>query len=301
MKKFRLQSKNIGLTFSRCPLKKEEILEHLQSKIQIDEYYIVQETHKEPLRDENDTPYHIHAWISTVNKPNIQSCTFFDIGAKGEPGYYHPNVKKAKKNWVWNYLKKQDKKPLTNIPDNFVSLATDGKFDEALAQFIERYPKDYTLYMDKVKKNLRRMGQKERKAKIYPLVSDWDPDVDLTEKSLWLIGKSGTGKTEWAKSWCHSKGLTFLRITHLDKLKKYNGQDVLLFDDVSFKHLPRTTAIHIAETKNERDIHCRHAVAHIPAGVFNIFLSNDDKIWPRDPHGAIERRLEKRAPEIKFF
>ncbi len=300
-KKFRLQSKNIGLTFSRSHSTREEILEHLQSLLVIDEYYIVQETHTDPPRFEGDSPHHIHAWICLNTKPNIQSAKFFDIGKKGDANYQHPNFKKYNRSWIHNYLKKQDIDPLTNIPEGFVQMATEGKFDDALAQFIERYPKDYVLYMDKVKRNLRRMGEKERKPRIFPLISDYDPDVDLSEKSLWLVGESGCGKTEFIKSWLTHKGLSYLMVTHLDKLKKYNGQDVIVYDDVSFAHLPRETAIHIAETKNEREIHCRHACAYIPPGVYNIFISNSHHIWPDDHFGAIERRIEKRAPGIKFY
>lgn len=42
-KKFRLQYTTIGLTYSRCPISKNEILTFLLEKLGIEEYYIVQE------------------------------------------------------------------------------------------------------------------------------------------------------------------------------------------------------------------------------------------------------------------
>jgi hypothetical protein len=127
---------------------------------------------------------------------------------------------------------------------------------------------------------------------------EWDP----SEKSLHIVGESGTGKTEWAKSYVvHKLEKTYLRVTHLDGLKKYAGEDIIIWDDLSFNHIPRETAIHIAEVKNARDIHCRHSVASIPPGIGNIFLSNQAFIWPTDNYGAIERRVQIYAPSIRFY
>lgn len=290
-KQFRCQYKTIGLTFSQCEKSREDIMNAIieKSTYGIGDYYVAQETHK-------DGNHHLHIWLEFTEKPNIKTNTYFDVLG------HHPNIGNKKRNWIYNYLKKQDKTPYTNIPTGFIQLAIEGKLQEATSQFIDMHPKDYAINKERIDRNLSSLGKRKRKEHIYPLTSDYDPEWDPDEKSLHLEGESGSGKTEWAKSYVtHKLQKTFHRVTHLDGLKKYNGEDIIIWDDLEFTHIPRTSAIHIAEVKNARDIHCRHSVASIPPGVSNIFLSNNSYIWPRDDYGAIERRVLHRAPSIRFY
>lgn len=287
-KTFRVQYKTIGLTYSRCPLPKKEIVEFLQGKIQLEHYYVVQETHKET----KGCKFHIHAWIKLANKPNIRNCQYFDI--KG----HHPNIIKAQKSWVYNYLKKQDTAPLTNLEEGPCTCAESGNVALALERFKYKYPKEYALNYERLKKNFQLMSRKERKLRVYPFTGDtveWPSDT----KSLMVIDKPGTGKTEWAKSFVtHHLKQTFLRVTHIDALKRYNGEDFIIYDDVSFLHLPRETQIHIAEVANDREIHCRHRPAYIPPGVKQIFVCNEHPFSLGE--AAIDRRLHL-APLIRFY
>lgn len=294
---FRIQYKTIGLTYSKCNAERKEMVDFLQSKLSMEEYYCVRETH-DPTKENYspDFPYHLHVWFSLTSKPNIKNARYFDY--KG----CHPNVGKKGRNWIYNYLQKQDKEPYTNIPDGYVELAKAGRYDDAVSRFQAVHPKEFVINMPRVLQNLRTLSRPDSKMHVYPLTCEWDPQWDPKEKSLWIVGESGCGKTEWAKSYItHGMKKSFLYITHLDALKRYNGEQVLLFDDLSFAHLPRETCIHLVECKNPRDIHCRHAVASIPPMVANIFLSNHEAIWPTDNYGAIDRRLLMRAPSIRFY
>ncbi|AXH73085.1 MAG: Rep catalytic domain protein [Circoviridae sp.] len=289
-KKFRIQYTTVGLTYSRCPLEKSALRDFLLSlPHEVSDYYIVQETHKEA----NDCLYHLHAWIEFTNKPNIRNCNFFDCQG------FHPNIGKKKRNWIWNYLKKQDTEPLTNIEDGYVALAKAGLVDRALDCFSNQHPKDFIINYERIVKNVHTLGKRKRQDHIYPLTGDII-DWDMNQQSLLVIGPTGCGKTEWAKSFVtHHLEKTYLRITHIDGLKKYNGEDFIIYDDLSFKHLPRETNIHLAEVRNARDIHCRHAVAPIPPGICNIFLANEYPFLA-DHHSAIDRRLFL-APSIRFY
>lgn len=298
MSKFRMQYKTVGLTYSRCPLQKEVIRDHLLSLLEITEYYIVQETHEE----EKDNPYHIHCWFELANKPNIRNNRYFDIAYGGKT--YHPNIGKYKRNWINNYLRKQDKCPLTNIEDSYVALAKAGKTKEAMETFAFMHPKEFIINYDSVKRNISKIANNVKfKDHIYPFTGTdyiWDHGLSLV-----IIDKPGTGKTEWAKSYVNSKEKTYLRVTHIDDLKKYIDQDFIIYDDVDFSMLPRTTQIHIAEVKNSRSIHCRHSCANLPGGVKQIFCVN--KIPFNIEEKAIARRLhivdqtEMVAPFISFY
>lgn len=62
----------------------------------------------------------------------------------------------------------------------------------------------------------------------------------------------------------------------------------VIFDDMSFSHLPRDAQLHIVEQRNSAQLHVRYGVAILPIGCPKIFTCN---IYPftRDP--AIERRI----------
>lgn len=295
-----MQYKTVGLTYSRCPLSKEQIRDHLLTLKEIVEYYIVQETHKE----DKDNPYHIHCWFELANKPNIRNERFFDIAYAGIT--YHPNIGKKKKNWINNYLRKQDKCPLTNIADGYIALAKAGKKKEAMETFAFMHPKEFIINYNSIKRNITKLANRSKfHDPVYPFTGtpyEWD----MNKHSLVIIDKPETGKTEWAKSFIkyHLKK-TYLKVTHIDGLKKYEDEDFIIYDDMDFRHKPRTSQIHILEIRNARQIHCRHSCADIPPGVKQIFCVNEMPFNYDD--AAIKRRIhlvdqrDMLAPFIRFY
>lgn len=293
-KEFRMQYKTFGLTYSKCNYTKQEILDHIKTKAQVNDYYIVREDH-DPKKPDYDPkyPYHIHAWFNVLNKPNFRGHDYFNING------LRCNIGNKKLSWVYNYLKNNpkkicDKDPLTNIPLTYVELALNGDYEGAVKRFINSHPKDYLIHKDRIETNIRKLSRKRKRVHIFKddgrfkdVEQGWDQ-----KKSLLLVGPSGVGKTEWAKTFMHKLNKSFIMINHLDGLKRYNDEDCIIFDDMNFSHLPRTSAIHIAETINPQDIHCRHSIAHLPGGIIKIFTSNYQDIFPPDPAGAISRRLQ---------
>jgi len=114
---------------------------------------------------------------------------------------------------------------------------------------------------------------------------NWD---DSHRKSLVIQGPPGCGKTNWAK--IHAKKPA-LFVSHLDRLKDFRIgiHKSIIFDDLDFQHLPRTSQIHLVDRENPRDIHIRYSVAHIPAGVQKIFTCNHEPFCRDD---AIRRRVD---------
>lgn len=309
--KFRVQYSRVGLTYSRCPLHKEDFLHMIKDlSYNVEFYCIAQETHKE----EKDCPTHIHMYIEfETKKPNITNERYFDY--KG----YHPHIQRKNRSWI-GYITKQDKDPLTNIPQGYNDVAIDGDVPRALELFRHAHPKEFAMNLDRLKVNFQMMSKKEKKYHIYP----WEdftfpvPEYDDTKKSLIIIGPGNLGKTQWAKSYVHSLGKTFLYATHMDSLKKYRNEDYIIFDDMSFHHLNlrdhRQTLLAMFEIEDDRDIHARYKCAEIPAGTKKIFLANKwicayrmntfndsyDSSMPVDE--AFEKRMHVViAPSIRFY
>jgi hypothetical protein len=64
----------------------------------------------------------------------------------------------------------------------------------------------------------------------------------------------------------------------------------IVFDDMCFKHLPRTAQIHLVDQDDDRSIHIRYTTAFIPAGTPKVFTSNTPDIFEVHDE-AIDRRI----------
>lgn len=116
-------------------------------------------------------------------------------------------------------------------------------------------------------------------------------DVVLSDSASTILwGAAGIGKTEYAKYLLPRA----LFVTHLDDLALLDGDyQGIIFDDMCFTHLPRTSQIHLLDCDNDRSIHIRYATAFIRAHTKKVFLTNvrDGFIFDLlDP--AIKRRAQ---------
>lgn len=102
-----------------------------------------------------------------------------------------------------------------------------------------------------------------------------------------VIGPSGIGKSVWAKQMAPKPCLW---VSHLDVLRMYRPDyhRSIIFDDMSFKHMPVQAQIHLTDWTDSRQIHCRYGYATIPAKTVKIFTCNE---YPFETHPAIERRV----------
>lgn len=112
------------------------------------------------------------------------------------------------------------------------------------------------------------------------------------DRSMILWGEPGIGKTQFAKAMI---GSPFLMISHLDELIAFdpNFHKGIIFDDMDFTHLPRSSQIYLTDAEERRAIHIRYRVANIPRRTFKIFTTNiaGGRIFDLED-GAIKRRLE---------
>lgn len=154
-------------------------------------------------------------------------------------------------------------------------------------QIAEEFPESFIKYhkgIDELIKVIRpNYETTEHQERRYNL------DIDWTKTQVFL-GPSGCGKTTYAIQLIDRA----LFCTHMDDLARYNETDYngIIFDEASFKHLPREAQIHLCDQDQDRSLHVRYVCARIPKHTRKIFTSNLTlgEILLEDP--AILRRIQ---------
>lgn len=151
----------------------------------------------------------------------------------------------------------------------------------------------HTVAMVKYGKGLREAIvalQPKRQRVVYELESFSFHPLEFADGFSYIVyGESGVGKT----SYMRSRFPTALMVSHMDDLTRFEPSvhEAIVFDDMSFTHLPRTAQIHLVDFDDDRSIHVRYQTAFIPAGTRKFFTSNFVDIFDlSDP--AIARRVK---------
>lgn len=292
MSTFRIYAKNFAITFPatvRLPFDKDELLSHLAS-IDSPTYTLVcEELHQTGVP-------HFHALISYSTKKNVRNPRYFDfMGA-------HANVQGCKHlaNWI-AYVKKDGNfvergEPPTNPSTNRDTLnAADFSSEECWlrAAMAADMPPAYAMRFWAIHKQEEENGiltipegyTTNPAAQVCQALQNFIP-ADLEHKSLVLIGPSGCGKTTFAKQFA-TKPALFVR--HIDDLRKIKSTHrSIIFDDIDFRHWPRTSQIHLVDKYDASSVHLRYTTALLAPSIQRIFTGNDEMLSLQDP--AIRRR-----------
>jgi len=278
-KKFRINRKKVGLTYS-CPKdedenpieSKEKLLEHLELKGGHCQYVVSKELHESGKK-------HFHAYVHYDDKLDTQDQRFFDLAG------VHPNIINPGAGWI-AYCKK-DKEYITNIEVNpFTAALALETVDDAIDFLWKKRPQCMAMNGDRIEKNVtKRMRTLPPKPGNF--LGPWQWPMLENIESVILIGESNIGKTQFAKA--HFNNPLF--VSHMDRLRDFDAgvHDGIIFDDMDFTHLPRTSQIHITDWDEDRDIHARYGVAKIPANTRKIFTCNTMCVDEHDK--AIARRI----------
>lgn len=306
---FRLNSAQIFLTYSQCPIEPSIILEFIKNVVaewELDTYIIAQEKHK-------DNNLHLHAYIKLKNKPNKRNAErLFDFGE------YHPKVETCR-SWknVIKYVSK-DGNYITNIDEDELKkiLLANTKvgeiyekaFNVAREKGVEAGMKeletvktfrDLLVHGEAIEKNMKKLRAEDNNV-MYKL-EDFKPIefVWNRRKTLVLTGPSDTGKTSLALAMLPN----CLFVSDLDDLREYNTGKYkgIVFDDMCFMPdvatgkggLDREKQIALFDMDQPRHIKCRYHNAKIPANTPKICTSNlhiDNVCLYTDP--AIRKRVQ---------
>lgn len=146
--------------------------------------------------------------------------------------------------------------------------------DGSLSYIKENAPRDYILNKSSIDRHIRQIF-KETEIHLRPVhvfLIPFKSKEILERYSIFLWGQPGTGKTSYALAHFQKP----LLVSHIDDLKRITKEtDGIVFDDLSFKHYPRTTCIHLLDMEHTRSIHIRYGTAELRAGLPRIFTSNE--------------------------
>jgi len=293
VKRFRLRSKKLFLTYPRCPLTMEEALTQLSAVVSATGHVVAEEDHA-------DGGKHLHVYLEAETPMAVDSASALDLKS-GDGSTYHGNYQSVRsRSAVLKYVTK-DGKFVTNLDvspaaSNPWKRAREIASSEGLAaalSSLEEEPKtarDLCMNGDRIAKNLASMSRKKLRIEHDLSTFGWTEPWDGRTHTLLIYGATNLGKTALAKALLPDG----LLIRHLDKLRDYSsGQYTgIIFDDMAFGHLHREAQIAILDRGEDTQVHVRYAVAEIPAGTPVIVTTN------RMPGGvfamddpAIARRL----------
>nr|ASU11082.1 replication associated protein [Tomato leaf curl New Delhi virus] len=229
LQKFRVNAKNVFLTFPKCPLPKETMLELLKNiECPSDKLFIrvAQERHQ-------DGSLHLHALIQFKGKAQFRNPRHFDVTHPNNSSQFHPNFQGAKSSSdVKSYIEKDGdyidwgvfqidgrsaRGGQQTAHDAAAEALNSGSVEAALDILREKLPKDFLFQYHNLKANLERIFTPRSEGYVSPFsISSFDrvpPElVDWANVnvvcaaarpfrpiSIIVEGDSRTGKTMWAR------------------------------------------------------------------------------------------------------
>ncbi len=293
---FRLQGKHLFLTYPKIEITREEALEQLKEKIlprRIEKYVISTEKH-------TTGEEHVHVYLELDKKSNIENKNRLDLEIEGKEGKEkkHGNYQSCRSyNNVVNYIIKEGKtKVLTNkdlddlgrdinIWKKLYESNKDDDIKETLNKIGEIAPKLMITDYPRVKKALIEMKNDnkvkgdiiyaEGSFKVPKKVKDF---MEKPEKTLYLSGGSGIGKTEMMKMLFAKKygKDNFLRINNIEgikalMMKSYKG---LILDDVDLKKLTPEEILGLLDVQNTHNQRVLYGTVDVPAGMARAVVTN---------------------------
>lgn len=158
-----------------------------------------------------------------------------------------------------------------NIQDVYSEALAADSYDNALSIVKKDAPRDYVLYQNQIVNTFKHTFQPQYITPEFDWIADKIPEAILREKAIILSGPSGYGKTQYALS----HGEHPLLVSHIDELKKLTPlTDLIVFDDMNFKHWPANSCIHLTDLELPRAINVKYGIATIPQHMHRIFTTN---------------------------
>ncbi|AAQ21052.1 replication protein [Tomato chino La Paz virus] len=303
-KRFRLQAKNIFLTYPQCPLTKEEALDQLLSiQLPSNKKYIkiCRELHE-------NGEHHLHVLMQFEGKIQITNQRQFDLVSPTRSAHFHPNIQGAKSSSdVKSYIDKDGdtlewgefqidgrsaRGGQQTANDAAAEALNASSKEEAMRIIKEKLPKEFLFQYHNLSSNLDRIFAKAPEPWVppFPLSSftnvpdemqEWADDyfgrgaAARPERPISIIieGDSRTGKTMWARALGPHNYLS----GHLDFNPRVYSNDVEynVIDDVTPQYLKMKHWKELIGAQKDWQSNCKYGKpVQIKGGIPSIVLCN---------------------------
>lgn len=295
MSNFRLNCKNVALTYPRCDVMPETMGQFLSTVWDCKYLLVAQEEHKE--ESELGPGTHLHCLLLGARKKNIKRADYFDFEG------FHPNVQGCRDVQKWfeycmkeGGLKWEDGDRALVSPDELLNQALTCTSEGALLRFLiaKNMKSHWQMY-----RRLWQLNRAEVDEAPVRDISEFDVPIQVSEwmanhdnRSLILVGVAGTGKTSLARSVANQLGSVFW-CPQRESLAAFGGENTIIFDDTDFGGCSRTTLLNYVDVEQTRCFRVLYGSITVAAGVRRIFTTNslDFLLGEHQRRPEIERRI----------
>lgn len=284
---FKFDAQVAFLTYPQSDIDFDELVNGLKLIADIAWARVCREQHE-------DGNYHNHVVVKFSRRVQSRNQRVFDIGGR------HPNIQPVRsiKRALAYVTKDGQFRDFGTVPDGsgtktaaeIFELARNAEeHDYWVAAAEARIPYQYAA-------KFRQLAHSSDAETItdYSGNIEWERvDLQITplpaHLSIVLVGASGIGKTSWVKRVCPKPALW---VRHMDVLRNFRAEyhKCIVFDDMSFGHMPVQAQIHLVDWQDTSHVHCRYGHATIPANTLRFFTCNS---FPFSPHPAVLRRIHQ--------
>lgn len=283
-----MDSKTYFLTYPQFHCPHEQVFSFLQSIKPVEWARVGTEPHE-------DGNLHMHVIVRFKTRVKASTRRFdiiHGLDDNGQPVPHHPNIQRPRNiQDVLEYISKEG-----NFTDIGIIPSTGNRIDQVYdaASAGDREAFDRVCLAARISFQWAEHIWRQKATDIHTILEPGNGIECMQLQSLQyhggstlVIGPSGCGKSTWAKRVSTKPALW---VTHVDTLRRFRAgyHKCIIFDDMDFKHLPRTSQIYFVDQDDMRDIHCRYGNATIPAQTNKIFTANQ---MPFEEDEAIRRRL----------
>lgn len=295
-KKWRLCSNKLHLTYKNH-LDSTALIAFLKQKLGEMKWYSLVHENGSTLTEQGTQllPYaHTHVAFQLVKRVDIKTPLFLDYQG------IHPNIQQIKSTQhAIDIVEYHKKAPVFLIQ----SPNCPKKFDlQSYQELMEATSLSQACSLagivPKTVSDLVNLRSHRADLQVIPSLEtefSWTRKAPDNFTSLFVLGKSGTGKTRWAIAQFQSP----LLLSHMDDLKQFmpSRHDGLVFDDMAFNKMTPGDVIHLLDWEMPRTLNVKYGSVTIPARTQKIFTSNlnfHDLIPPcqADQFMAIRRRVQ---------
>lgn len=341
---FRISAKRILLTYSQVhpDMQPTDLLGLLEKSLYLSrfDYIIAKEQHHNPDSTDlqnnsyictqkstlNEKGIHYHVILIGQKKFEIKSQKGLDIEFKGNT--YHGNYQPVKdlthtieyvckhKMYISSLTNLQDGKILDD-KDFLLQRAKTVGFEEALIDYSVKYPKKALTSIKNLKNNFQEIQNLHKSSKGDLLetpftVENFHLEGNLKRWTLYpslyalfLIGKSGIGKTQFAKAFCKEKKWKTLLVSHKEDFQRINtSYDAVIIDDANFNEFSDSQKLALIDNSVEKTIRVMYQTVTKKKDVVMMILMNHQpfrEVYKLFQQEAYSRRVIIHNPKAPFI